>query len=101
MIEEGGPCPNGDVVERILDVDNKAAGLTDGITDPIDVGNDVSGGGDFGDLARCHEAILEIDYNMGSPLTNYAVEHTQTAPPLSYAAYDVRIDFGFVHERGS
>jgi hypothetical protein len=75
VIEEGGPRPDGDLIEGILDINDHAAGLQDRRTDPVDIGDDVTGCDDFGDLARRHEAVLQIDYNMGSPLTNDAIEY--------------------------
>jgi hypothetical protein len=75
MIEESGPCPDGNVVKGVLDVDDEATGFADRIADSVHIGHDFPGGADLGDLTRRHETILEIDYNMRSLPGNYAIKY--------------------------
>ena len=68
MLEERGPGGDGDLIERVLDVDHQATGVAQRGTDPVDVGHDFACRGDLGYLARSHEAILQVDHNMCSSL---------------------------------
>ncbi len=70
VFEEGGPGGDGGGIERILDVDHQPAGGAQRGADPVDVRHDLACRGDLGDLAWGHEAVLQIDHNMGSSLRN-------------------------------
>ena len=47
--------------------------------------HDLASGGDFGDRARRHEAVLQIDHDMGSLCRCQAVEYAEPAAPLGNA----------------
>ena len=68
MLEERGPGGDGDLIERVLDVDHQATGVAQRGADAVDVGHDFACRGDLGDLARSHEAVLQVDHDMGSSL---------------------------------
>ena len=86
------------LVERVLDVDDQAAGRAQRRADPVDVRHDLAGGGDLGHLAGRHEAVLQIDHDMSGALGNEAVEHAEAAAALGARCDDIRVDGRLVHD---
>ena len=99
VLEEGGPGGDGDRIEGVLDIDHQAAGGAQGGADPVDVRHDLACRGDLGDLAWGHEAVLQIDHDVGGSLWDQAVEYPKPAATLMGTADDIGMDGRLVHGR--
>jgi hypothetical protein len=68
----------------VLQIDHQPAGRPQGRADAIDVRHDTGGGGDCGELALRHEAVLQIDHHMGGALRVQPIEHPDAAALLCH-----------------
>jgi hypothetical protein len=85
------------MIEGILDIDDKAAGAAQCLADGIHSRNDIAGGGNLGDGAGRHEAILQIDHDMGGSFGVEAIEDAESAAPLGDASENLGMNGAFVH----
>jgi hypothetical protein len=97
VVEESGPGADRDVVERILDVNDKATGGAQCGADLIHLWHDLARITDLGDRAGRHEAVLQIDHDMGSTRRIKAIEDMQVAAALVRAPNDIGVNFRLMH----
>lgn len=97
VVKKGGPGADCELIEGVLDIDDQPTGPPHGSADAVDVRHDLPRVADFSNRTRGHEAILQIDHNMGSMLRIEATKYSNATAALRNAAEDVRVESGFVH----